>query len=196
MLLFPNAYDDFIGRESSGFLSEFKLLDFNVNRMSVLNLSLSLIKMNSLKIIFFLVLALLMAMPAQARFETHDFANEQMENDYNVLVQELRCLVCQNQNLADSNAELAQDMRLLVYKKLSEGLSKDEIVDFMVLRYGDFVMYRPPVKKSTFLLWFGPLIFFVVAGLIVLSYMRRQKKEVEVVIDEQQQKKAHSLLDD
>jgi len=152
--------------------------------------------MNSLKIIFLLMLACLFIAPAQARFETHDFATPQMENDYNVLVQELRCLVCQNQNLADSNAELAQDMRLLVYKKLSEGMNKQQIVDFMVLRYGDFVMYRPPVKKSTFLLWFGPLIFFGVAALVVFSYMRTQKKQVDVVIDEQQQKKAQSLLDD
>jgi len=152
--------------------------------------------MKLFKIALLSITVLMLSFQVQARFETHDFANEQMEKDYNVLVQELRCLVCQNQNLADSNAELAQDMRLLVYKKLSEGLSKDEIVDFMVVRYGDFVMYRPPVKKSTFLLWFGPLIFFAVAGLVVLSYMRRQKKEVGVVVDEQQQKKAQSLLDD
>jgi len=152
--------------------------------------------MKLFKITLLSITVLMLSFQVQARFETHDFANEQMEKDYNVLVQELRCLVCQNQNLADSNAELAQDMRLLVYKKLSEGLSKDEIVDFMVVRYGDFVMYRPPVKKSTFLLWFGPLLFFAVAGLVVLSYMRRQKKEVEVVVDEQQQKKAQSLLDD
>ncbi len=152
--------------------------------------------MNSLKIAFFFILVLLFSTAANARFETHDFANEQMEKDYNVLVQELRCLVCQNQNLSDSNAELAQDMRLLVYKKLSEGLSKDQIVDFMVVRYGDFVMYRPPVKKATYLLWFGPIIFFGIAGLIVFTYMRNQKKDAEVAVNEQQQKKAHSLLDE
>ncbi len=152
--------------------------------------------MKLLKITLLLISGLVFSFQAQARFETHDFATPQMEKDYGVLVQELRCLVCQNQNLADSNAELAQDMRLLVYKKLSEGLSKEEIVDFMVVRYGDFVMYRPPVKKSTFLLWFGPLIFFVVAGFIVFKQLRKQKKESDLVIDEQQQKKAHSLLDD
>lgn len=152
--------------------------------------------MKNLKIIISFVFVMLFASQVHARFETHDFKTPQMEQDYNVLVQELRCLVCQNQNLADSNAELAQDMRLLVYKKLSEGNSKDEIVDFMVVRYGDFVMYRPPVKTSTFLLWFGPILFFVVAALVVVSYMKRQKKETEVAIDKKQQKKAHSLLDD
>ncbi len=152
--------------------------------------------MKLFKITLLSISVLILSFQAQARFETHDFATEQMEQDYNVLVQELRCLVCQNQNLADSNAELAQDMRLRVYKMLSEGSSKEEIVDFMVTRYGDFVMYRPPVKKSTMILWFGPLIFFAVAGLIVLSYVRRQKKEATAVVDEQQQKKAHSLLDE
>ncbi|MCW9048629.1 MAG: cytochrome c-type biogenesis protein CcmH [Gammaproteobacteria bacterium] len=152
--------------------------------------------MNYLKIILLLALAFLFANQAHARFETHDFATPQMEKDYNVLVQELRCLVCQNQNLADSNAELAQDMRLRVYKMLSEGNSKDEIVDFMVLRYGDFVMYRPPVKKSTLVLWYSPLIFLAVAALVVVSYLRRQKKEVKEIVDKQQQKKARSLLDD
>ncbi len=151
--------------------------------------------MKILKNIIFILCVLFVSSQANARFETHDFASPQMEKDYNVLVQELRCLVCQNQNLADSNAELAQDMRLRVYKMLSEGSSKDEIVEFMVVRYGDFVMYRPPVKSTTFLLWFGPLIFFAVAAIVVVSYMRRQKKGIEVV-DEQQQKKAKSLLDD
>ena len=130
--------------------------------------------MKILKNIIFILCVLLVSSQANARFETHDFATPQMEKDYNVLVQELRCLVCQNQNLADSNAELAQDMRLRVYKMLSDGSSKDEIVEFMVVRYGDFVMYRPPVKSTTFLLWFGPLIFFAVAALVVVSYMRRQ----------------------
>lgn len=152
--------------------------------------------MKLFKITLLLIMALMLSFQVQARFETHDFATPKMESDYNVLVQELRCLVCQNQNLADSNAELAQDMRLLVYKKLSEGLSKEEIVDFMVVRYGDFVMYRPPVKKATFLLWFGPLIFFVIAALVVFSYMRKQKREVAAAVNEQQQKKAHSLLDE
>jgi len=160
---------------------------------------MNLVKPSAQKLFFITALSLLVTMfsfNAQARFETHDFANEQMEEDYNTLVFELRCLVCQNQNLADSNAELAQDMRLKVYKMLSEGSSKEEIVEYMVARYGDFVMYRPPVKSSTFLLWFGPLIFFAIAGLVVFSYVRRQKTVADKVVDEQQQKKAHSLLDD
>ena len=144
----------------------------------------------------FLLLMLMFSSAANARFETHIFSSAQAEQDYNVLVQELRCLVCQNQNLADSNAELAQDMRLRVFKMLEEGKNKEEIVEFMVVRYGDFVMYRPPVKSSTYLLWFGPLVFFVIAGLVVLAFMHRQKSGDQIEINEQQQKKAHSLLDD
>ncbi len=150
-----------------------------------------------LYLLLLLVALLVFSSDASARFETHDFPSEQAEKDYAVLVQELRCLVCQNQNLADSNAELAQDMRLRVFKMLEEGKSKDEIVEFMVSRYGDFVMYRPPVKSTTYLLWYGPLVFFFVAGIVVVAFMRRQKKTgAQTDVDEEQQKKAHSLLDD
>jgi len=152
--------------------------------------------MNKINSILLILCVWMISFQASARFEAHDFANQQMEDDYAVLVQELRCLVCQNQNLADSNAELAQDMRLLVYKKLTEGKSKSEIVDFMVQRYGDFVIYRPPIKLSTFLLWFGPLIFFIVAAIVVFKTLKRQQITQGVNIDEDKQKKAHSLLDD
>jgi len=150
--------------------------------------------MKSLKIIISFIM-LLSVYTAHAKVETRTFANPQMEADYQTLILELRCLVCQNQSLSDSNAELAQDMRAKVFKMLNEGKSKNEIADFMVARYGDFVLYRPPVKSSTFLLWFGPLIFFVVAAFIVFSFIRRQSTE-KAVVEEQEQKKAHSLLDD
>jgi len=151
--------------------------------------------MNTLKILFMLMSVLIFSTQLQAKVESRNFATPQMEADYNTLIVELRCLVCQNQSLSDSNAELAQDMRAKVFKMLNEGKSKAEIADFMVARYGDFVLYRPPVKSSTFLLWFGPLIFFVIAAFIVFSFMRRQSSE-KPVVEVQEQKKAHSLLDD
>ena len=152
--------------------------------------------MKILKPLVLLVLGMLFVSQAFARFETHDFATPQIEQDYNVLVAELRCLVCQNQNLADSNAELAQDMRLKVYKLLSEGNTREQVVDYMVTRYGAFVMYRPPVNPATFLLWFGPLIFFVIAAIVVVSHIRRKNIVEENVVDNKQHKKAHSLLED
>lgn len=136
------------------------------------------------------------SMTLQAKVESREFANAQMEEDYKTLVAELRCLVCQNQNLADSNAELAVDMRNKVYSMLNEGKSKTEIADFMVDRYGDFVLYRPPVKSSTFMLWFGPFIFLLIGALIAISYVRRQQNSSSGVVDSQTQKRAHSLLDD
>lgn len=152
--------------------------------------------MKVFKPLVLLVLGMLFVSQAFARFETHDFATPQIEQDYNVLVAELRCLVCQNQNLADSNAELAQDMRLKVYKLLSEGNTREQVVDYMVTRYGAFVMYRPPVNPATFLLWFGPLIFFVIAAIVVVSHIRRKNIVEENVVDNKQHKKAHSLLED
>lgn len=148
--------------------------------------------LNSLLCVFLLSFSLVL----QAKVESREFANAQMEEDYNTLVAELRCLVCQNQNLADSNAELAVDMRTKVYSMLNEGSSKTEIADFMVARYGDFVLYRPPVKSSTFMLWFGPFIFLLIGALIAIFYVRRQPISEQSMVDTQTQKRAHSLLDD
>ncbi len=140
-------------------------------------------------------LMLLFMTSASAKIESLEFANPQMEKDYLQLVQELRCLVCQNQNLADSNAELAQDLRHQVYEMLNKGSSRKEIVDYMVARYGDFVMYKPPVKSTTYLLWFGPLVLLVLAIIVVFMFMRKQKKDTAEV-SQQAQEKAHHLLDD
>lgn len=143
----------------------------------------------------FALMALLVMLPATAKVETHEFADPQTENDYKQLINELRCLVCQNQNLADSNAELAQDLRQQVFEMLNKGQSREQIVDYMVTRYGDFVMYKPPVKSTTMLLWFGPLVFLLIAASVVFVFMRKQKKTVSVV-STQQQKQVHKLLDE
>ena len=143
-----------------------------------------------------LLLSAFMFFPVQAKIESLEFENDQMRDDYQSLVAELRCLVCQNQNLADSNAELAQDLRKQVYEMLQQGSSRNDVVDFMVTRYGDFVMYRPPVKSTTLLLWFGPVVLFLIALSIVIVFYRKQKQKNEIEITEQQKQRAHSLLDD
>ena len=154
--------------------------------------------MNMKSVIASLVFSLFifLALPAQAKIELHEFSNDQMKEDYYVLMAELRCLVCQNQNLADSNAELAQDLRQQVYEMLDKGSSREDVVDFMVTRYGDFVLYRPPVKAITLLLWFGPAVMFFIALSIVFVFYRKQKKKAEVELSDQQKQRAHSLLDD
>lgn len=89
---------------------------------------------------------------------------------------QLRCLVCQNQTIADSNAELALDLRRQVREMLGRGATDREVIDFMTARYGDFVLYRPPVKSSTAVLWFGPGVLLVVAVGVFLFVLRRRSK--------------------
>ena len=94
------------------------------------------------------------------------------------LSEELRCLVCQNQNIADSNAELAQDLRREIRGMIGDGKSDKEIIDFMVVRYGDFVLYRPPVQGNTLLLWGGPLALMLLGLAVLLRYLRRRAARV------------------
>ena len=89
-------------------------------------------------------------MPSRAVIESYEFKSAQMEADYNILINELRCLVCQNQNLAGSNADLAKDLRRQTYEMLTQGKTPDQVVQYMIDRYGDFVLYRPRLKKKYF----------------------------------------------
>jgi len=116
------------------------------------------------------------------------------EKRYHALLGELRCLVCQNQTIAESNSELANDLRVEVNKMLNEGASDSEIIDFMADRYGDFVLYKPLIKPKTYLLWFGPFIFLVAILFLVLWYVRKQKTSsgTELSVDEKQ--KLDSIL--
>lgn len=108
-----------------------------------------------------------------ARIELHEFENKQQEELYNKMIAELRCLVCQNQNLADSNAELAVDLREKTYKMVVENKSESDIVDYMVDRYGDFVLYKPPFKFNTLLLWIGPFFLLALAIFFVMKFIRQ-----------------------
>ena len=92
---------------------------------------------------------------------------------------ELRCLVCQNQTIADSHAELAIDLRNQVRDKLRQGMSEQEIKDYMVARYGDFVLYRPLMKRSTLLLWFGPFLLLILAFGVLIVKLRQRRKAMQ-----------------
>jgi cytochrome c-type biogenesis protein CcmH len=104
------------------------------------------------------------------------FSSESQEARYQELTQELRCLVCQNQNLADSDAPLAQDLRHEIHKMLESGRSDEEIKTFLVDRYGDFVLYRPPVSGNTLALWLLPLVLLLVGGVAVAIAVQRRAK--------------------
>ncbi|HDZ55248.1 MAG TPA: cytochrome c-type biogenesis protein CcmH [Pseudomonas xinjiangensis] len=140
----------------------------------------------------FLMLSLLLIGAAHAAIDTYDFQTEEQRQRFYELSGELRCPKCQNQNIADSNSPIATDLRREIHRMLNEGQSNDEIVDFMVMRYGDFVRYKPALTAQTAVLWFAPA-FFLLAGLLVLVIMlrRRQRaqhasRENHLSVDEQQ----------
>lgn len=116
------------------------------------------------------------ALAAEAQRVSEDPA---LEARVQSLAEVLRCLVCQNQNLADSHADLAIDLKNQVRDMLREGKSEKEVIDYMVQRYGDFVLYKPPLKGTTWLLWAGPFVLFAggLAGLFVMLKRRRQRNQ-------------------
>ncbi|HMI38768.1 MAG TPA: cytochrome c-type biogenesis protein [Nitrospiraceae bacterium] len=121
--------------------------------------------------------------------------NPQVEARLKTLAVELRCLVCQNQTLADSNAPLAEDLRREVREMITKGMSDREIIDFLVQRYGDFVLYRPPWKATTTLLWLGPFLLLIAgATALVLALRRRQKKLADVTLSEAEHNRVAQLL--
>ncbi len=150
-----------------------------------------------MKAIFSGLLLWLAATAALAtNIEVYDFDSPQQERTYKELTSELRCLVCQNQDIADSNAELAQDMRHKVFRMLKEGKTKQEIIDFMVQRYGDFVRYKPPFKGKTLVLWIGPFVIFVLAvALMLRAIARARQRDERAEIDAQRLAQAASLLE-
>lgn len=108
---------------------------------------------------------------------------------------ELRCLVCQNQTLADSNAPLAEDLRREVRDMIVKNMSDKEIIDFLVERYGDFVLYRPPVKATTALLWVGPFVLLIVGlAALIITVRRRSQKLVDVPVTDEEHRRVEQLL--
>ena len=109
---------------------------------------------------------------------------------------ELRCLVCQNQTIADSNADLANDFRREIRKLIAEGRSDQEILDFMVARYGDFVRYRPPIKGTTILLWAGPAALLIIGLTTLVLYLRRRNSAIsDAALSPDEQRQIAALLD-
>ena len=136
----------------------------------------------------------LISSSALAAIEAYEFESAEMEADYVTLINELRCLVCQNQNLSGSNADLAKDLRRQTHEMLMQGKTADQVVDYMVERYGDFVLYRPQFKTSTLLLWLGPFLLLLLVLVLVVRYMRGRQKLVAPDADAMQ--RARQLLSD
>jgi cytochrome c-type biogenesis protein CcmH len=116
-----------------------------------------------------------------------------LEKRVMAVASELRCLVCQNQTLADSHAELAVDLRNSIREQLGRGVSEREVLDFMVARYGDFVLYRPPLKASTLLLWAGPFLFLGLGIFLLVRRLLRKRPEEPPMSDEDRARAARLL---
>jgi len=138
-----------------------------------------------------------MALPAvaPAAITPLTFKDQVEEQRYKDLIAELRCLVCQNQSLADSNADLADDLRREVYNKMQQGLSNQEIIDFLVARYSDFVLYRPPLKPTTFMLWFAPFALLALGTAVLVVVIRRRRQAPAAALTAEEQQRVKQLLD-
>jgi cytochrome c-type biogenesis protein CcmH len=121
-------------------------------------------------------------------------ADPALEQRVMTLAAELRCLVCQNQTIADSSAPLAEDLRNQVREKMRRGASDSEILDYMVARYGDFVLYRPPLKLTTVLLWFGPLLLLAAGFVVLLRRVLRRRPAQDLEMTASERKRAAELL--
>ncbi len=121
--------------------------------------------------------------------------NPEIERRMIALSEELRCLVCQNESLAGSRSDFAKDLRREIREQLIANKSNKEITDFLVARYGDFVLYRPPLRTNTMLLWFGPFIFLLIGACTLIIYLRQRRKQLEeVALSEEQIEKAEEIL--
>lgn len=128
---------------------------------------------------FYLILLLLLPTSTLAVIETYEFSNPELEVRYRQLSQELRCPKCQNQNIADSNAPISQDLRKLLYQQLEAGADDEEILEYMVARYGEFVRYRPRYDGVTAVLWLAPL-FLLLAGIVLAALTLRSRRKNEL----------------
>lgn len=143
---------------------------------------------------FCMALLLWLTISSVYAVDVYQLADPEQQKTYETLTAELRCLVCQNQNIADSHAELAGDLRRQVYEMLQQGKSKDDIVQFMTDRYGDFVLYNPPLKAKTGLLWLGPLGLLLVGLTMIALVLRRKKNAVKIELDGSERQKIKQLL--
>lgn len=143
------------------------------------------------------LLMLVVTAHATAVIETYQFSDPALEERYQLLSAELRCPKCQNQNIADSNAPISQDLRKLLYEQLEAGASDEEILDYMVARYGEFVRYRPRFDGATAILWLAPVLLLLLGAVIVVVTLRGRKAGAGVAaveLDSAEQQRLEELM--
>ena len=145
-----------------------------------------------------LCIAILLLAPFSAKTaELETFSSAQIRERYLLLIDDLRCPQCQNQNLSDSDSAIAIDLRRAVLRMLEDGKTDQEIVDFLIDRYGDFIIYMPQFKPSTYGLWLIPFVLAILGGLIVVLILRRQRlPSANAPLTEEQKNQLDSLLDE
>jgi len=142
---------------------------------------------------------ILVSLPAVAVMPSERLADPALEARARVLSQELRCLVCQNQSIDDSNADLAHDLRVLVRERLTAGDSDAQVLAYLTSRYGDYVLLRPPVEPATYFLWFGPPALLLLGGIVILVGWRRRIASSAVAaapLNADEQRRLADLLDE
>lgn len=147
---------------------------------------------NSIALLLF-ISTLFFSQYSQAAIEAFEFDNAQQENTFHELTTLLRCPKCQNNNIADSNAELARDLRNKTYELVKKGQTKDQVIDYMVARFGNFVSYDPPITPATIFLWLGPLMFIILGLFVLFRQIRKQSVKADG-LDIKEQEKLQQLL--
>lgn len=132
---------------------------------------------------------------AAAAIDTWQFKDEAQEQQFRALTEQLRCPKCQNNSIADSNAMIAHDMREKVYQLMQQGKSRQQIIDYMVARYGNFVTYEPPLTPSTIILWLLPALFILGGGVVIWRSSQRSRAASTAALDPQEQRRLQALLD-
>jgi cytochrome c-type biogenesis protein CcmH len=140
--------------------------------------------------------SLISVFPSYAAIEELEFSSKEDRERYKKLTDELRCPMCMNSNLSGSDAPIAADLREEIYSQISKGNSDAEIIDFMQARYGDFILYQPPLNKGTLLLWFGPIILLLLGILFIRKLFARSVNNAIAALSPAEEAQLQALLDD
>lgn len=150
-----------------------------------------------INVIFYILMLTVMGATHASPVETFTFTDDVTKQRFQALTKELRCPKCQNQNLADSNSPIAADLRQQVYDQLMANKADSEIVNYMVQRYGDFVLYRPRVSSLTYVLWFAPAVLLLLGAMVVVFILRSKRQPSESLeLTQEQQAKLNDILKD
>jgi cytochrome c-type biogenesis protein CcmH len=149
----------------------------------------------SLRLSIILISLLIVFSSSLSAIEPKAFETAEQEARYQLLITELRCPKCQNQNLKDSDALIAQDLKDLIHEQILAGKTNEQIIEFLKLRYGNFISYKPPVNKATFILWFGPILLLMI-GLIFIIRFKVNQNRLKPALDSKQEQQLKQLLKD